>query len=169
MYNMMGYYVQFHLRHLTLAHELTQAIDAGQIPDSELLVFKSPVPLYHQIDKDFARAEGNFEYQGQFYEMVKWKLENDTIYTYCLTDARKAQLYQELARHVRTQGLDLAHRKGGSSEVILLSFLKEYLPLRTMPLQFRRPVDEALPTATCHVQSPLSPALSIPTPPPKRA
>ncbi|SDM71039.1 hypothetical protein SAMN05421823_12023 [Catalinimonas alkaloidigena] len=168
MYNMMGYYVQFHLQHLSFAQELTQAIDAGQIPDHELLVFKSAVPLYHQIDKDFARATGNFEYQGRFYEMVKWKLENDTIYTYCLTDAKKQQLYEQLSHHVRTQGLDLSH-KGEPSEKNVIRFLKEYLPLRRLPLQFQRPVDIVVQAPTCAVTTPLSPFLSIPTPPPKRA
>ena len=79
LYNMLGYQMLFYYRTHSLEREITRTIDRGQIDESKLLVFKVPVPLYHQIDKGFERVDGSFAFEGRFYQMVQRKLENDTI------------------------------------------------------------------------------------------
>ncbi len=164
---MMGYYVLFYFQQRSLERELTLAIDQGRITDSELVEIKIPVPVYHQIDKGFERIEGRFEHAGKFYEMVKSKLQNDTIYTYCLTDEKKEQLHEKLSDHVQTHVADVKGAKPAKSEKPVLRFLKEYWQDAANSLTFLSPVAAADKAHTPYF-FPFSPlTLSISTPPPE--
>lgn len=166
LYNLVGYQLLFYWRTQALEQEISSTIDQGEVDESQLLVFKVPVPVYHQTDKDFERAEGSFEYQGHYYEMVKWKLENDTIYTYCLRNEQKRVLVDKLSDHVETHVTDLKSSKPSKPEKPLPSLLKEYLSQSVIEL----PALEGGPAAmgATPYQVPFSaPSLSLSTPPPE--
>jgi hypothetical protein len=80
-YNMMGYYFFVAIRQAEVKTEILQRKDS--IPDQDLLVFEVPVTLYHQTNRGMETVSGDFEHDGRIYEMVRQKLENDTLYVYC--------------------------------------------------------------------------------------
>ncbi len=167
LYNMLGYQVLFYVRTQALEKEITSTIDQGQIDESKLIVFKVPVPVYHQVDKGFERVEGSLEWEGRFYEKVKSKLENDTIHIYCLPNEQKQVLVDKLNDHTQTHVVDLKTPKPSKPEKPLPTLLKEYLPQSYGQLPIR---DGHL--ADVAAQKPylihfLSPVLRLPTPPPR--
>jgi hypothetical protein len=169
LYNMLGYQVLFYIRTQALEKEITRSIDKGQIDESKLMVFKVPVPIYHQVDKGFERVEGSLEWEGRFYEKVKSKLENDTIYIYCLPNEQKHELVNKLNNHVQTHVVDLKIPKPSKPEKPLPTLLKEYLPQSygQLPLPDGRLADDA--TQRPYLIHFSSPVLQLSTPPPEEA
>lgn len=168
LYNMLGYQVLFYVRTQALQQEITSTIDKGQIDESELLVFKVPVPVYHQVDKGFERVEGSLEWEGRFYEKVKSKLENDTIHIYCLPNEQKRVLVDKLNDHIQTHVVDLKTPKPSKPEKPLPTLLKEYLPQSSIELPFfRSQLASIAPRPYLIYFS--APSLSLSTPPPEMA
>jgi hypothetical protein len=168
LYNVLGYQVLFYIRTQALEQEITSTIDQGQIDESQLLVFKVPVPVYHQIDKGFERVEGSFEFEGRFYEMVKRKLEKDTIYTYCLPNEQKRLLVNKLNDHIQTHVVDFESPKPSKPEKPLPTLLKEYLPQSSIELPFfESQLATIAPKPYLIYFS--APSLSLATPPPEMA
>ena len=168
LYNLVGYQLLFYWRTQALEQEISTTIDQGEVDESQLLVFKVPVPVYYQTDKDFQRAEGSFEYEGHYYEMVKWKLENDTIYTYCLRNEQKRVLVDRLNDHIQTHVTDFESSKPSKPEKPLPSLLKEYLPQPLVELPAPESSLAAL-GATPYLVYFSAPSLSLSTPPPETA
>ncbi len=166
LYNLLGYQLLFYWRSQALEREISNTIDRGAVDESQLLVFKVPVPVYHQTDKDFERAEGSFEYEGHYYEMVKWKLQNDTIYTYCLRNEQKRVLVDKLSDHVQTHVTDLKSPKPSKPEKPLPTLLKEYLPQSVIELPALEGRLAAMGATPYQVHF-SAPSLSLSTPPPK--
>ncbi len=168
LYNLVGYQLLFYWRTQALEQKISSTIDQGKVDESQLLVFKVPVPVYHQTDKDFQRAEGSFEYEGHYYEMVKWKLENDTIYTYCLRNEQKRVLVDKLNDHIQTHVTDFKSPKPSKPEKPLPSLLKEYLSQSLIELPAPEGRLAAMGTTLYRIHF-SAPALSLSTPPPETA
>ncbi|MBC8112271.1 MAG: hypothetical protein H7Y04_14545, partial [Verrucomicrobia bacterium] len=131
LYNMVGYQFYIAWQQFKLKKELTRQIDKNLIADDNLLVFKVAISFYHQPDrKHFERVEGEFEAEGQFYEMVKQKLENDTMYIYCLKNEQKAQLMADLSKHTTSHFIDVKGKSSDEKGAYVKSLLKEYLPFQ---------------------------------------
>jgi hypothetical protein len=114
---------------MQVKHEISQVLDKGKVQDSALFVVKIPIPLYHQTDrKHFESVQGEFEYKGKFYEMVKQKVENDTLFVYCLNNESKAGLFTELSEHTQSHIIDFSGSQPNPFEKLVKSFIKEYLP-----------------------------------------
>ena len=168
LYNLVGYQVLFFLRVQALQTEISSTIDKGQVDESQLLVFKVPVPPYHQTNKNFERVEGRFEFEGHYYEMVKRKLENDSIHIYCLRNIEKRVLVNKLSDHVQEHVADFKSPKPSKPEKPLPALLKEYLPqiVVELPCLASHLVNIAPKPYLAHSSSP---SLSLSTPPPEMA
>ena len=129
-YNMLGYYVVFVFRQAAVKAEMANKLTLGKVETADLIVIKIPVPLYHQTDRrGFEEVRGQFEYKDKFYEMVRQKLEDDTLYVYCLNNEKKSGLFAELSQHTRSHVMDLSGNPPGPLEKFLKTFIKEYLPV----------------------------------------
>jgi hypothetical protein len=165
---MMGYSVLYYLQHQSLEREISRAIDAEKISDEDLQVVKIPLTFYPQGDRGFERAVGSFRYQGKYYEMVKRKIENDTIYVYCLINQKKEVLVNKLARHIQTHIADVKSPQPGKSQKSTVpGFIKEYLRGSASALAFSRPDIAVNQFNTSYLSLYLSPAPVIPCPPPE--
>jgi hypothetical protein len=69
--------------------------------------------------EDYKRVDGEFEYQGEYYSLVKQRLENDTLFMVCIKDHKKKKLVHEL--HAYT---NLANNLPASAQHTLDSFAK---------------------------------------------
>jgi hypothetical protein len=122
LFNVGGFYVIFWaLRHQANI-QLTARLDAEQYTQEETIVLKIPVSLPYPIHhEEFQRVNGSFEYKGDFYKLVKQKIQNDTLYAVCLKDVREKKLVNTFIDYV-----NLSNDLSGSAEKTL-SFLGKLL------------------------------------------
>lgn len=126
-YNFLGYYVVFYFEHRDVREEFAEYINLRQYQEQDLKLFKVPISVYlEKTSSDFSRVEGDFEYNGRFYEVVKQSIQNDTLYTYCLNNEKEEQLLAQLYDHIANNGLDTKNSKSGKSNP-LKNLLKEYI------------------------------------------
>ena len=93
LFNVGGYYVVFVALRFHANEQLRARLDANEYSTDELIELRLPVTLPYPIQKqDFQRVDGKFEHQGQFYKMVKQKLENDVLIIICIKDKAEKNL-----------------------------------------------------------------------------
>jgi hypothetical protein len=130
------------------------------------LVFKVPIPVYHQIDqKGFERVEGSFAYEQKQYEVVKRKLENGILYVYCINDTKREKLLAELAEHTQLHIVDHKGTTQKKSAKPVQNFLKEYTQSSYL-LCFQPSCQRTQIAAACYSCSFNALSLVISTPPP---
>lgn len=106
---------------------MARVLDSELYRESQTITVKIPIAIPYMIDKpDFVRIDGNFEYQGIFYRMVKQKYERDTLTVICVQDFENARINQALSVYVKTFS-DQANDQNQNSKMTI-SFIKDYLP-----------------------------------------
>jgi len=123
--NVMGYYGLFLGLRYKNTLQVTKRIDADNYSASETVTIKIPLAIPYYGDTDFARVEGEIEYEGQIYRLVKQKLERDTLHVICIQDAKAKHLEEALAEYVKTfadQSADCSNTR------TIQSFIKDYAP-----------------------------------------
>jgi hypothetical protein len=102
LFNVGGYYFVFWGLIRTSDQELIQRLDKGLYSAEETIELKIPVTLPYPIqEQGFKRVNGKFEHQGEFYKMVKHKLENDTMYIVCIRDDQQKRLEKTMNDYVK--------------------------------------------------------------------
>ncbi len=76
--------------------DLTVRLDADNYSSNELLVLSIPISIPYLQQESYERVNGEFEYQGQYYSLVKQRLENDTLFLVCIKDHHKKKLVSAL-------------------------------------------------------------------------
>jgi hypothetical protein len=101
--NILGYYGLF----LGLMYQndrvMTQKLDDDQYDDAETVSIKIPITIPYVTDShDFQRVDGVFEHEGDFYRLVKQKLQLDTLHIVCVKDQQSKRINQALTDYVQT-------------------------------------------------------------------
>jgi hypothetical protein len=123
LFNTGGYYAMFWALQYQADIELQQHLDANDYADNESVIIRIPITLPYQINgTEFERVDGKFEHQGEFYKLVKQKLENDTLSIVCIKDHREKQIVTTMVDFTK-QSNDLPT---SAALKVLGSFLKEY-------------------------------------------
>jgi hypothetical protein len=87
LFNVGGYYFMFYGLTYQANKQLVQRFDNDDYSEEETITLKIPITLPYPIfEDDFQRVNGEFEYQGEHYKLVKQKLEGDTVYVVCYRD-----------------------------------------------------------------------------------
>ena len=93
LFNLGGYYVLFWALETQANRELSALLDQGQYRESETFEIKIPLTLPYPLQSSgFERQNGQFEYQGEHYQVVKQKYENDLLTIVCLKDTKANHL-----------------------------------------------------------------------------
>jgi hypothetical protein len=93
LFALIGYYGVFWILSEKAHVELTKRLDNDLYNSEEAVTIKFPLNLAYPIHAtEFERINGSFEHQGEFYKLVKQKLENDTLYIICIKDLEKKEL-----------------------------------------------------------------------------
>lgn len=167
-YNYIGYYIIFYLQNEKAEKEFEQYINRGDYLEEELTLFKIPVNQYSQSSQsNFNRVEGDFKHNGKFYEMVKQRLKNDTIYIYCLDDEKQALLYANLEDHVRTHIVDSKGTKSNAEKKAFQNLIKEYIAKEGRNNSFTSYILAINENSVYKPQRYYSPNIAILSPPPK--
>ncbi len=126
LFNTGGYYVMFWALRYQADTELQQQLDDNEYPESEAFQIKIPITLPYQMNwNDFERLTGEFEHNGEFYQLIKQKLENDTLKIVCIKNHKEKQLVTSMTDFTKVSN-DLPANT--SSLKVLGNFLKEYSP-----------------------------------------
>jgi len=68
-------------------------LDADAYSSEEVVVLTVPVSLPYPVhDEGYQRASGELEYHGEYYQLVKQKIENDTLFMVCVKDQHQKRL-----------------------------------------------------------------------------
>ena len=170
-YNLLGHYLVLVYQQKVATNHFSQSLADVNIPDDDLFIIKIPASLYLPAkNTDFEPVKGSFEHKGKFYDMVKRKVEKDTLYIYCANNHKKKHIASQLADYVNSYVVDFENNKNNNqSQKLLKSFAKEYLV--TSPYHF---------FSTCQIINseksfkfsdffPAMPLVAIPSPPPEVA
>jgi hypothetical protein len=123
--NTLGYYgIFFGLQYRNTVHMETR-FDEGTYDASESIILKLPIAIPYVNSRGFERVDGIFEYQGDFYRLIKQKFQNDTLHVVCIKDERYKEIHKELVRYTTIFG----DQHGGVIKA--MDFIKDYLPNTT--------------------------------------
>jgi hypothetical protein len=93
LFNLGGYYVFFWVLKVQSDRELSTLLDTGRYEESETFEVKIPLTLPYPLQSTgFERQSGQFEYQGEYYQIVKQKYEDDMLTIVCLKNAKANRL-----------------------------------------------------------------------------
>jgi hypothetical protein len=98
LFNVGGYYFVYWALQSRAKKDLVQRLDVDNFPTSDLIIISVPMSLPYPLQQQsgYERVDGEFEYQGEYYRLVKQRLENDTLYMVCIKDQGKKKLVKVL-------------------------------------------------------------------------
>lgn len=107
LFNVGGYYILFLGLRAQADRRLTLRLDTDGYTPEQTLELKIPVTLPYPLQANgYERIDGRFEHQGQFFKLVKQKLQRDTLYVVCVRDEATRALVETMNDYVQlTQSL----------------------------------------------------------------
>ncbi len=113
---------------------MNQRLDAGNYSNEETVTIKIPLALPYHIDgNDYERTNGDFEYKGEFFKLVKQKLDHDTLFVVCIKDVKEKKLFSVMVDFVKIS-TDLPVSSQQALK-LLSSFIKDYLSTSSIKVQ----------------------------------
>ncbi|SRR5690606_29336333 len=107
-------------------HDISRRLDKDQYREEETITLKVPISIpYYSGTEEYERVEGEILHEGEFYRLVKQKIERDTLYIVCIRDHKSKHIKQALADYVKTFTDKPVSKSKGKG---LISFIKDYLP-----------------------------------------
>ncbi|HTF18999.1 MAG TPA: hypothetical protein VK658_13050 [Chryseolinea sp.] len=168
LFQLVGYYFVYLGFSVRANKELISRLDAHDYSADETLTLKIPFTLPYWMNAEtFERVDGDFEYQGQFYKLVKQKLSNDTLYVVCIKNTGEKKLFDALSNYIK-----LANDLPATSKQALKlwgSIVKDYLPNESIGIAQSNGWSAINEFGRDHIITPSSPLVSVISPPPKRA
>jgi hypothetical protein len=166
LFNVGGYYIVFWGLRYQSNEKLKSLLDAGSYSEEGTIELKIPMNMPYAIHpRGFERANGDFEFDGNFYQLVKQKVENDTLHVVLITDTHEKDLVDTM-----TDYANLSNDLGGHAQKafnFLGKLLKEYNSGTTINVLEFSP-GTTINISFCESCSMLiSRAENIPSPPPK--
>ncbi len=76
----------------------------------------------------YERVNGEFEHNGEFFKLVKQKLENDTLSVVCIRDHKEKELLGAFKDFIKLSN-DLPTTDSQHAIILLSKLLKDYEPL----------------------------------------
>jgi len=77
--------------------DLLHRLDADNYSSEDLIVISVPMSMPYPLQQQgYERVDGEFEYQGEYYRLVKQRLEKDTLFMVCIKDQGKNKLVKVL-------------------------------------------------------------------------
>ena len=93
LFNVGGYYLVFWGLKSQAKTNLLHRLNADEYSSEQTIILSIPLSLPYPIhEANYERAQGEFEYEGQSYHLVKQKVENDTLFVVCIKDQMQKKL-----------------------------------------------------------------------------
>ena len=171
LFNIGGYYFVFVGLQYKASREFSERLDNNEYNEEETYLFKLPLTLPYQITENgYERVSGLIEHQGNFYRLVKQKLENDTLFVICIRDNTQKQLAGELSKFAKLSNdipVTQTSKPGDGNSTNLLSRLSKDFNVNKI-LEVLSPQSSYVKAFYASVEIPLvGRDQKVPTPPPK--
>ena len=105
---------------------MVERLDNHQYLEEQTVTLKVAMTIPYHLDSEYERVDGEIEHNGEFYRLVKQKLEKDTLYIVCIKDQDSKRIKQALADYVKTFTDKPVDAK--STGKFVASFIKDFLP-----------------------------------------
>jgi hypothetical protein len=125
MLNVFGYYGIFLGLQYKNSRDVTSRLHAEDYNEAETTTIKIPLSVPYMGNTAYEQLEGEFEYNGEFFHLVKQKLFQDTLYIVCIRDQQHKEINQALADYVKTFTENYSGNSSQSKAVP--SFIKDFL------------------------------------------
>ena len=126
LFNALGFFGLFIGLRYKSALDLVERLDKQEYLDEETVTLRIPMTLPYHLDSEYERVDGEIEHNGEFYRLVKQKLQKDTLYIVCIKDYGSKRITQALADYVETFTDKPIDAK--STGKLFTSFIKDFLP-----------------------------------------
>ena len=127
LFNVLGYYGIFLGLRYTNTAQLIKKLDAHDYLDAETVTIKFPLTMPYGADaRGYQRVDGEFEYNGEIYRLVKQQFQNDTLFVVCIKDARAKHIEETFARYTKTLTDKATDTKSGNHK-LSQNFIKDYI------------------------------------------
>ena len=101
--NMLGLYGVFLGVQFKYDQEIAQSLDENRFSGEDVVTFKVPLAVpYYTDSKEYERVHGEFQIEGEVFQLVKQKLLGDTLYIVCVRDHQGKKINKALADYVKT-------------------------------------------------------------------
>ncbi len=88
-----GYYVVFWAMESHATNKLLSRLDADTYSSDDAIVLSIPMSMpYSFTATEYERVNGNFRYQGESYQLLKQKVENDMLFVVCVKDRENTRI-----------------------------------------------------------------------------
>ena len=126
--NVLGYYGIFVGIQLSFERELKNNLDENNYSTSKEITIHVPLSVPYVADaQEFSRVDGEFEYQGEVYRLVKQRYASDTLFIVCIKDDTSKEIKQALTDYVKTFTDKPSSEKGQSKT--FQNLIKDYISL----------------------------------------
>lgn len=123
--NVFGYYGLFLGARFQVGQEIQASLDVDGYPGNSEITFKVPVTLPYASDmNEYQRVDGEFNYHGDVYRLVKQKFVKDALFIVCVKDAQSKKIDRALEDYVKTFADNPSSEKNHSKGVPSVS--KDY-------------------------------------------
>lgn len=127
LFNTLGYYGVFLGMRYHNSVEMMQLLDDEAYSPSQEVIIKIPIVIPYAYDSPgFERVDGEFEYGGEFYRLVKQRLSKDTLYVVCIKDPQAKLMHEAFERYVMTFSDKSADQHSNNVKVVF-GFIKDYI------------------------------------------
>jgi hypothetical protein len=92
------------------------------------VLIRIPMALPYPMVAGYESIDGEFEHNGEFFKLVKQKLENDTLNIVCIRDHKQKELFGALKDFIKLSN-DLPTSHPQQAVLLLSKVLKDYEPL----------------------------------------
>jgi hypothetical protein len=126
--NVMGIYGLLQGLRYKTALDLGKRLDNQRYAEDETITLKIPMTIPYQLNSktEYQRVDGEIEHNGEFFRLVKQKLENDTLYMICIKDRASTRINKVLSDYVET--FTDKPIQSSSNGKFFNGFIKDYLP-----------------------------------------
>jgi len=126
LFNALGFFGLFVGLRYKNAIDLVERLDNNQYLEEQTVTLKVPMTIPYHLDSEYERVDGEIEHNGEFYRLVKQKLQKDTLYIVCIKDQDSKRIKQALADYVKTFTDKPVDAK--STGKFSINFIKDFLP-----------------------------------------
>ena len=97
LFNVGGYYFVYWGLQSNAKKDLLHRLDADNYAAEDVIVISLPMALPYPLQQQgYERIDGEFEYHGEYFRLVKQRLDNDTLFMVCIKDHHKKKLVKVL-------------------------------------------------------------------------
>lgn len=157
-----GYYAVFLAFYYHAENTLVQQADAGQYTASDEVILSISMSLPYPVHAGeyTSRSPQSFEYEGEYYTVVRQKVDGDQVQLVCVRNVRQGKLKLAMTDYSKT----VNNQPVGRALHVIAKFFKDYQPATdltisdvltglSIPLP-QTPICLAWPDAPCAIFSP---------------